>query len=562
MRSTARSRKLSFIDLFCGCGGFSLGLHRAGFRCLAALDSDLTAIETFRKNLPHVPHILQKDLTKYPPSQLARLLGDVRLDLIAGGPPCQGFSTARQRDGANHGKRFIADDRRQLYGEFLVYVAYFQPRVFVMENVLGLKSAAGGEYFTRVQHEGRMLGYRITSQIADAFDLGVPQKRRRQFIIGVRGDLPGFFPSSLPPSKSTVVGVTLGAAIGDLPVIAAGNCLEERAYDLNRRRAHLRRWGKTAKRYLQRVLEISKAETLTAHCARPHSARDLRDFDRLREGESSAVAMRRGVRFEFPYNKENFKDRYTRQSRRKPCSTIVAHLSKDGLMFIHPTQRRSLTPREAARVQSFPDWFVFPFPRTPSFRLIGNAVPPLVGEAVGVEVKSFLRAAGKRQRHSCRNFGESARVVRDVVPQSRRTAAAWLQEVAVMDRRQLRLCEKSQFLRGWYSLFFLFPNLHPLNALDHGDMDAVWSPEQTALPGFESFGAVRFERSGWPVALELLGTEAWRRYEACQLTDKEFYCVDAQWLGLLVERTITRDGRFSRDRAIARRPTVRRSVAK
>jgi DNA (cytosine-5)-methyltransferase 1 len=125
MNSTreSRPRKLCFIDLFCGCGGFSLGLHRAGFRCLAALDSDPAAIETFRKNLPEIPHILERDLTKYPASELARLLGNARPDLIAGGPPCQGFSTARQRDGANHGtKRLIADDRRQLYKQFLAYV--------------------------------------------------------------------------------------------------------------------------------------------------------------------------------------------------------------------------------------------------------------------------------------------------------------------------------------------------------------------------------------------------------------------------------------------------------
>ena len=93
--------------------------------------------------------------------------------------------------------------------------------------------------------------------------------------------------------------------------------------------------------------------------------------------------MRAGVVFEFPYDKGSFKDRYTRQSRREACSTIVAHLSKDGLMFIHPTQNRSLTPREAARVQSFPDWFVFPVPRTHQFRIIGNAVPPLVAEVFG-----------------------------------------------------------------------------------------------------------------------------------------------------------------------------------
>jgi DNA (cytosine-5)-methyltransferase 1 len=96
--------------------------------------------------------------------------------------------------------------------------------------------------------------------------------------------------------------------------------------------------------------------------------------------------MRRNVEFDFPYDKSSFKDRYTRQSRSAACSTIVAHLSKDGLMFIHPTQNRSLTPREAARIQSFPDWFRFPDARTHSFRMIGNAVPPLISEAVQTQL--------------------------------------------------------------------------------------------------------------------------------------------------------------------------------
>src|SRR5439155_5174038 len=100
----------------------------------------------------------------------------------------------------------------------------------------------------------------------------------------------------------------------------------------------------------------------------------------------------RGETMEFTYKRDIFKDRYKRQHREELCSTIVAHLSKDGLMFIHPTQDRSLTPREAARVQSFPDWFQFPVARTHQFRIIGNAVPPLVGEAVGLEVRAFLDA--------------------------------------------------------------------------------------------------------------------------------------------------------------------------
>ena len=371
----------TLIDLFSGCGGFSLGMERAGFHCVAAIDFNAEAVETFRANFPEVPHVLERDLTKFPPSELAQLIGTDRVDVIAGGPPCQGFSGARKVDGANHGDRLKDDPRRLLFREYLRYVAHFQPRVFIMENVLGLQTAAGGAYFTAVQHEARLLGYRVVSQVADAFALGVPQKRRRPLIIGVRGDLPGFFPSELTPAPRAFPGTTLGPAIGDLPPLTAGEGEEDCNYDPERRRRHLARWGKVARRYLYRVLEVADAPLLTAHRARPHSARDLRDFALLHEGENSAQAMRRGVVFEWPYSKEHFKDRYTRQSRRKACSTIVAHLSKDGLMFIHPTQNRSLTPREAARVQSFPDWFWFPVARTHQFRIIGNAVPPLIAEA-------------------------------------------------------------------------------------------------------------------------------------------------------------------------------------
>ena len=182
----------TLIDLFSGCGGFSLGMERAGFHCVAAIDFNAEAVETFRANFPEVPHVLERDLTKFPPSELAQLIGTDRVDVIAGGPPCQGFSGARKVDGANHGDRLKDDPRRLLFREYLRYVAHFQPRVFIMENVLGLQTAAGGAYFTAVQHEARLLGYRVVSQVADAFALGVPQKRRRQLIIGVRGDLPGF----------------------------------------------------------------------------------------------------------------------------------------------------------------------------------------------------------------------------------------------------------------------------------------------------------------------------------------------------------------------------------
>lgn len=138
-------KQFTCIDLFCGCGGFTLGMERAGFTVLAAIDSNPEAISVFRKNLPDVAQILEKDLTAYHPRELAKLIGAKKVDVIVGGPPCQGFSSVRQRDGTNNGRRMVHDKRRYLYQEFLRYVDYFRPKVFVMENVLGIRSAEGGK---------------------------------------------------------------------------------------------------------------------------------------------------------------------------------------------------------------------------------------------------------------------------------------------------------------------------------------------------------------------------------------------------------------------------------
>jgi DNA (cytosine-5)-methyltransferase 1 len=534
------ARTLTFLDLFCGCGGFTLGMIRSGFHCLAAIDNDPVAISALQTNLidrqlgiASLEHALERDLTKFEPRQLAKLIGTDRVDVIVGGPPCQGFSTARQVDGANHGVRLKRDPRRNLYREFLRFVEYFQPRVFVVENVLGLRTAADGKYLTAVHHEARRLGrgngrhgYRVHGQIEDAWELGVPQKRRRQLIIGVRADLPGYFTLDLKPAPRARPHTLLGAAIGDLPILRADSGEDERDYNLKRRAEHLRRHADNARQYLYDVLEIELAKKLTSHVARAHSKRDLRDFARLKEGESSAVAMRnRGVRFEFPYDKSNFKDRYTRQSRMKACSTIVAHLSKDGLMFIHPTQQRSLTVREAARVQTFPDWFCFPASRTHAFRLVGNAVPPLVSEAIGISVRAFLGTLEVKSK--------AIKFALSPLPKDEKEAVGWIRPLLDLSDRALRSMTNNEFKRAWYSVAFLNAGLHPASALDHGRRVGLKIHQPTSLGHIEPrLLRPYYKQSGWPVALAPIAKEAWRRYESGSLKTHEFYCSDAQLAGM------------------------------
>jgi DNA (cytosine-5)-methyltransferase 1 len=555
---------LTCLDLFCGCGGFSLGMQRAGFKVLAAIDFNEEAIETFKANFKKDTLALHKDLTKFCPTKLAAMLGVNSVDVIVGGPPCQGFSTVRQVDAANHGSRVRKDKRRYLYRIFLEYVAAFRPRVFVMENVLGIQSAAKGKFFTAVQSEARNLGYRIQAQVEEAWKLGVPQKRRRQLVIGVRNDIPGYFPGELAPAcrsrreeaqtssgenQSLVTStptVTVWDAIGDLPPLAAGAGQEECDYDLALRASHLATRTEAAKHYLESVLEISRAAKLTSHRARPHNEQDLRDFARVREGEHGGEAEARGEKMEFTYKRSCFKDRYKRQSREDFCSTIVAHLSKDGLGFIHPTQNRSLTPREAARIQSFPDWFRFPVARTHQFRIIGNAVPPLVAEAIGEELRAFLRGeqieAGPVQWEL------------DAVPENEDQAVAWLLPLLDMPPRPLRLLSDGEFKRAWIAIAFLYAGLHPDSTLDHGE--AILRDGHKDYPTISKIEprllAPYYERSGWPVILAPIAREAWRRYRNKQLREDEFYCSEAQMAGMC-HRSPELAESVARDRASLRR---------
>ena len=518
---------LTCLDLFCGCGGFTLGMARAGFKVLAALDNNKEAVATLKKNSPKTL-ALRKDLTSFSPVKLAAKLGVNSVDVIVGGPPCQGFSTVRQVDSANHGPRVRRDKRRYLYRVFLEYVAAFRPRVFVMENVLGIQSAAKGKFFTRVQAEARDLGYRVQAQVEESWKLGVPQKRRRQLIIGVRNDIPGFFTGELGPAKRVSDQATpkLWDAIGDLPPLKAGEGLEETEYDVVSRQVHFEERGAVARQYLEKVCEVGKASKLTSHRARPHNDQDLRDFSRVHEGEHGGEAEARGEKMEFTYKRTCFKDRYKRQHRENYCSTVVAHLCKDGLGFIHPTQNRSLTPREAARIQSFPDWFFFPVARTHQFRLIGNAVPPLVAEAVGEEILAFLGAAVP--------IVQRINLSLSPLPATDEEAVDWLRPFLDSVPAALRCVSTVDFKKVWYSIAFLYSGLHPDAALDHGETIGRQPEELCGALGRDEHRLISpfYERSGWPVVLAPIAREAWRRYRCGELKEEEFYCAEAQMAGM------------------------------
>lgn len=194
-------------------------------------------------------------------------------------------------------------------------------------------------------------------------------------------------------------------------------------------------------------------------------------------------------------------------------------------MFIHPTQNRSLTPREAARIQSFPDWFEFPIARTHQFRVIGNAVPPLVSEAVGTAVKSYIETTMKKSKTIKFDLAP--------LPKNEPEAVTWLLPLLDLDKRTLRDVRAEEFKRAWYSIAFLYAGLHPDSALEHGTRISHDAEDYSAVSRVEPrLVKPYFEQSGWPVVLAPVAKEAWRRFETGGLNDDEFYCSEAQMAGM------------------------------
>jgi len=288
-----------------------------------------------------------------------------------------------------------------------------------------------------------------------------------------------------------------------LPPLKANDGANESKYDLALRKQHLKAYGN---RYIIDLMQADQAQKLTWHISRPHSERDLRDFLLLREGENSKGAIARGEVMETPYSMESFADKYKRQSRYELCSTIVAHLKKDGLMFIHPTQNRSLTPREAARVQSFPDTFQFSGQRGNVYEQVGNAVPPLAGRAIGFAIKAYLKnyAASKaRPKFKESDKNQAINKLEEL------TNSLYLGVIGNMTTKE--------FLGVWNLVHVVHPTLHPETALDKSG--EIYMPPS----GTSDVLAPYYKRSGWPVSLVPIAIEANIRYISKELTEEDYY---------------------------------------
>lgn len=337
----------TFIDLFSGAGGLSWGLKNAGLKPLFATDNWSDALATYAHNLPDHP-VLLKDIRDLSIDEILEHAGE-RPDWVVGGPPCQGYSTV--------GKRDRTDPRNVLFLEFRRIVEGLRPSGFVIENVLGLKDMS---FEHEVQESFRELGYTVRFMVLTAAEHGVPQLRRRVVFVGHR-DRGGFKGPHATHTPDTYVSVA--AAIDDLPYLSAGEYAEK--------------YNRLPRTDFQRNMRKTSL-VLQGHQVSRHPEHLVKAISYIPDGGN-----RRAIP-EKLQPRGGFHNSYSRLASWLPAVAITQNLGKpSGTRCIHPHQNRGLTTREGARLQSFPDCFHFLGGVTSQRLQVGNAVPPLLAEALG-----------------------------------------------------------------------------------------------------------------------------------------------------------------------------------
>jgi DNA (cytosine-5)-methyltransferase 1 len=448
----------TILDLFAGAGGMALGFHGAGGRCIGAVEYDQAAAHTFALNVPGDPKVFggpeEGDVNLLPvPTLLAALPS--RPQVVVGGPPCQGFSRigkAKQAsllvDGERIRKGGVTDPGRNLlYQYFLAVVRHAQPLAFVMENVPGMREHLGNDFARRISREAHYLGYNVRYFLLNAAHYGVPQHRWRLFFIGLRSDLghnavprapaQTHFPENLPADAPLPEDPWLIAG-PDVPVVASPRPLvgvRDALADLPKLKYHLgeRPAPPPAELlplkgppsdYVKRLRDwpgLPVPDLVSGNWYR-FTRRDFPIFRNMAQGDCYPEALEvahslfRQTLEQMaepplpgteaweelkaahvpPYRNDAFHDKWQKLVADRPSWTLTAHLSKDTYSHIHydSRQARTISIREAARLQSFPDGVEFVGNHGDHYRQIGNAVPPLLARAIAEELFSQLRELG------------------------------------------------------------------------------------------------------------------------------------------------------------------------
>ena len=330
-------RKLTVIDLFSGAGGLSLGFFNKGFENVFALDIESDSCKTYQRNFPN-HKLLHQDITTLRNDEILVLTKETNIDVIIGGPPCQGFSMA-----GNIGRKFVDDHRNHLFREFARFISVVRPKVFLMENVARLYLHNNGKTRGEILKTFADLGYYTECRVLNAADYGVPQVRNRIIFIGTRLEHEKIF---FPKKKyCTAQYITIKEAINDLPPLKSG----ERSIIPN-------------------------------HVAMKHSGQMLEKMSFVKDG---------GTKEDIPIELRPLKGdarKYIRYDSAKPSICITGDMRK----VFHYNQNRALTVRELARIQTFPDTFIFEGGSISQQQQVGNSVPPLFAEELAESIKEIL----------------------------------------------------------------------------------------------------------------------------------------------------------------------------
>ncbi|MGL4742330.1 MAG: DNA cytosine methyltransferase [Sarcina sp.] len=343
------------IDLFCGAGGFSLGFEDKGFETVLAIDKWKDAIETFNENRKKKVGI-NIDIHEFTNEKLSDLKSNFEIDGIIGGPPCQGFSMVGSRD--------EQDQRNSLYLEYVRFVKIIKPKFFVLENVKGLLTLMNGFYKEDIIQRFSQFGYNVNYKILKASHFGVPQSRERVFFVGLRKDIfeGEFFEF---PNENIENVVTTKEALSDLPRLDKGDDNTKYKY-------------KAMNEYQQRMRK--KCRKLKNNELTMHTEQTKKIISMVPDGGSI-----RDLPSEY-YSIRNYNSAFKRMNSNLPSTTIdCGHRN-----YFHYKENRVPTVRESARIQSFPDRYIFSGSKTSQYTQVGNAVPPILGEVIAEQIYEIL----------------------------------------------------------------------------------------------------------------------------------------------------------------------------
>ena len=346
---TMSGYKYNVLDLFCGCGGLSLGFEEAGYNVLLGIDVWKDALKTYAYNHKN-SKTLCADISTLRGEDVEGLVGEDKVDVIIGGPPCQGFSIA--------GKRIVDDERNKLYKGFVRMVEYFKPHAFVMENVPNILSIGEGIVKDSIMKDFKDLGYNVESKVLIASDYGVPQNRKRAVFVGLRH---GNFDFRIPTVTEKV---TTEAALSDLP---EGSIENGSKYPLEISSNYQRTMRANSSCVFNHEVTAHNEQTVKIISLVPDGG-NYKDLPKeLQETRKVHIA-------------------WTRLNSKRPSITIdTGHRH-----HFHYKWNRVPTVRESARIQSFPDDFIFLCSKTSQYKQVGNAVPPLMAKAIAEQLKKQL----------------------------------------------------------------------------------------------------------------------------------------------------------------------------